>query len=350
MHDQVGLTAPAICAGCGTELGSSVLVCPSCHRLVHAERLKELAAEAGRADDAGDLTGALTAWRSALELLPAGTRQQAIIAQRVADLGRRVDAGGGNSAGARPVTAKGGKTGPSAAGTAAGLGVTALLLLSKAKFLLLGLTKASTFFSMLAWLGAYAVVFGWPLAAGLVISIYIHEMGHVAVLLRYGVKASAPLFIPGIGAMIRLRQELTDPRQNARVGLAGPLWGLGAAAAAYGIYIVSGYAIWAAIAKLGAMINLFNLLPLWQLDGGRAFHSLTRAQRWAAAVALAAAWYATSSARPAEPNLLILLVIVAVVQAGFGKPARERDAGALLLYVFLVAALSALMMIPVALR
>ena len=65
----------------------------------------------------------------------------------------------------------------------------ALLALTKAKFLLLGLTKASTFLSMFLAMGVYWTAYGWKFALGLVVSIYIHEMGHVAALHRYGFRA-----------------------------------------------------------------------------------------------------------------------------------------------------------------
>ena len=84
---------------------------------------------------------------------------------------------------------------------------------------------------MLAAFGVYWTVFGGRFALGFVLSIYIHEMGHVAALMRYGVPATAPLFIPGLGAVIRLRQSFINPREDARVGLAGPIWGCGAALA-----------------------------------------------------------------------------------------------------------------------
>ena len=107
----------------------------------------------------------------------------------------------------------------------------AVLLLTKAKFLLLGLTKASTFFSMMAAFGVYWTVFGGWFALGFVLSIYIHEMGHVAALMRYGVPATAPLFIPGVGAVIRLRQSFINPRRRcprrpgrADLGLRAPPW------------------------------------------------------------------------------------------------------------------------------
>ena len=146
--------------------------------------------------------------------------------------------------------------------------------LTKAKFLLLGLTKASTLFSMLLSMGVYWAAFGWPFAVGLVLSIYVHEMGHVYLLTRFGVKAEAPMFIPGLGAVIRLRQSFTDPRQDALVGLAGPIWGLGAAIWGPGPGTATGEPYFLAIARLGAWINLFNLIPIWQLDGGRAFRAL----------------------------------------------------------------------------
>src|SRR5207302_3963478 len=97
----------------------------------------------------------------------------------------------------------------------------ALFLLTKGKLLLLGLTKATTFFSMLLSLGVYWAAWGWKFALGLVLSIYIHEMGHVFALRRLGFKASAPMFIPGLGALIRLRQHPANPREDAEIGLAG---------------------------------------------------------------------------------------------------------------------------------
>ncbi|MFO1019646.1 MAG: site-2 protease family protein [Planctomycetales bacterium] len=214
---------------------------------------------------------ALIAWREALELLPPDTRQYALIQAKITALGQVVD-----TLGSPPPSAA--KTTQAGVGKAAGVGAIALILwkfkaflllaLTKGKVLLLGLTKASTFSSMMLSFGVYWTMFGWPLALGLVLSIYIHEMGHVVTLMRYGVKATAPMFIPGLGAIIRLRQSLDDPRQDARCGLAGPIWGLGAALASYLLNLATGRPIFLAIANLGALINLFNLLPFSSLDGG----------------------------------------------------------------------------------
>ena len=114
----------------------------------------------------------------------------------------------------------------------------AVLVVGKLKFLLLGLTKMSTFVSMFgvhrACTGRFTAgrsPLAWP------VSIYVHEMGHVAMLRRLGINAGAPLFIPGVGALVMLKQHVTDPVADARIGLAGPVWGLGAALAAWAIYL-----------------------------------------------------------------------------------------------------------------
>jgi Zn-dependent protease len=332
-----------VCLDCGSEIAPALLACPGCGRLVHAGRLKGLAEEAARA---ASPTEALVAWRSALELLPPGTRQRAVIEARIAELGRQVDAAPTLGQPAPPTTtsAKGSQGVAGAAGIGAiGLIVwkfkaVAFLVLTKGKLLLLGLTKASTFTSMALSLGVYGSVFGWRLALGLVVSIYIHEMGHVAALLRYGIKATAPLFIPGVGAVIRLRQSLGDPRQDARVGLAGPVWGLGAAGASALVWLAGGPPIWAAIAKLGAALNLFNLMPIGTLDGGRAFRSLDRRQRWLALAAVAGAW--SISTDPFAGMVLFLTLLAGLLATTAGRSAPRPDPVALLTYAALVFALT----------
>src|SRR5437588_10657020 len=86
-----------VCQGCATQIAPELLNCPHCHRLVHAERLKQLAGEAERAAQEGDHHAALVAWRGALELLPPGSRQHDVVASRIEELGRHVDEGAGPS-------------------------------------------------------------------------------------------------------------------------------------------------------------------------------------------------------------------------------------------------------------
>ena len=314
------------CTRCGTELPPDALACGACGSLIHADTLKQIAAEADVATRAGDLAGARNHWATALRLLPAGSRQHAVIRDRLTDLTRRVDAaaeGAPMAADETPWWRRG----------APGLVTIAVLLISKLKFLLLGLTKASTFISMFAFFGVYWSIYGWPLALGLVFSIYIHEMGHVAMLRRLGIDAGAPMFIPGVGAFVMLKQHIQDPLTDAKIGLAGPVWGLGAGLCAFGIYAVTGARIWLAIAQLTGFLNLFNLIPVWQLDGSRGLHVLARWERWALVGAIALVLMLT------EQRLLFIVGGVAAWRAS-QREAGPGDTGVLATFVVLVIALS----------
>ena len=348
---------PVPCPGCGTEIAANLLACPSCHRLVHRERLEELAATAAAAERSGDLRTALGSWRDALDLLPPGSRQADVIGRTIAELSARVDAGEGRTMPAPSPDARTPRS-PTRDGTsawkkgAAGLGALGLFLwkfkaiaaflLTKGKLLLLGLTKSTTVFSMLLSLGVYWTAWGWAFALGLVLSIYVHEMGHVAALRAFGIRATAPAFIPGLGAVVRLEQYPATPVEEARVGLAGPVWGLGAAVVCYVVHLATGSEIWAAIAQVGAWINLFNLLPVPPLDGGRGFRALTRRHRWIAVGAITTAWFVS------EESLLVLLLLAGLFQA-IARPGKAgpADRVALIQYVGLVLVLSLLCMIPV---
>jgi Zn-dependent protease len=320
-----------------------LLSCPACHRLLHADTLKQLAGDAERLLAAGELAAALAKWRDALDLLPPGSRQSQSIGAKVAELSRQVDGDHAKPAAAPP------RPGSLAAKVLGPLGVVGLLLwkfkfivvlaLGKAKLLLGGLTKAGTVFSMLLSFGVYWTAWGWRFALGLIASMYVHEMGHVAALRRLGIKASAPMFVPGLGAFVRMDQYPQSPREDARVGLAGPLWGLAAAVAAYAVHLATGAPIWAAIARSAGWLNLFNLLPVWQLDGGRGFRALSRAQRWLVTAAMGGLWLATGE------GLLALLAIAGGFRAMTGNGAEEPDPVAFYEFLFLLATLSALCMV-----
>jgi Zn-dependent protease len=242
----------------------------------------------------------------------------------------------------RPAWTKGG-------GVLGGLGlllwklkVVLVLFLTKFKLILLGLTKLSTLGSMLLFFGVYWTRLGWPFAAGLVVSLYIHEMGHVIWLSRYGIKAGAPMFIPGFGALVRLKQYPPTPGLDARVGLAGPLYGLGAAAVAYGLYAVTGAPIWGAISRMGAWLNLFNLIPFWSLDGGRGFRGLTKKHRWVATAFVLAAWLV------ARDGVLLLIAIAGVMRCLAKDAPEKEDLPVLAWYTALIIGLSMLASVPAA--
>jgi Zn-dependent protease len=143
----------------------------------------------------------------------------------------------------------------------------AVLLLPKLKLL----TTAGT---ALVSVAAYSLFWGWQFAAGFVLLLFVHEMGHVIQLRREGIKASTPMFIPFLGAAIFSRSLGDNALAEARVGLAGPVLGsLGAAVVAV-VGALTGSDLLLALAYVGFLINLFNLLPVLPLDGGRAMAAM----------------------------------------------------------------------------
>jgi Zn-dependent protease len=316
------------CARCGTELAPLALACPSCGALVHRARLQELADLAAAAVAAGDRAAARQHWQDALGLVPAASEQHRLIAERIEGLRDTEPAGTG--AGAAAPSRPTGSWWKQGLGVAVTLGV---VLITKAKFLLLGLTKLSTFVSMFGFFAVYWSLHGWPLALGLAVSIYIHEMGHVWVLRRLGIHAGAPLFIPGVGAVVMLKERITDPIVDARIGLAGPVWGLGAAIGAWLVAFATGAPIWTAIAELTAFINLFNLTPIWQLDGSRGFHALSRKERWRVLMVLGVAIWLTGV------GVLWLVAAVALYRTLKSEPGPGHQP-TLLTFATLILALS----------
>jgi Zn-dependent protease len=142
-----------------------------------------------------------------------------------------------------------------------------VLLLPKLKLLTTGGTA-------LVSVAAYSLFWGWQFAAGFVVLLFVHEMGHVIQLRREGIRASTPMFIPFLGAAIFSRSLGDNALAEARVGLAGPVLGsLGAAVVAI-VGALTGSDLLLALAYVGFLINLFNLLPVLPLDGGRAMAAM----------------------------------------------------------------------------
>jgi Zn-dependent protease len=171
-----------------------------------------------------------------------------------------------------------------------------LLLLPKVKLL----TTAGT---MAVSVVAYATIWGFPFALGFIVLLLVHEMGHVIQLRREGIKASAPMFIPFLGAVVTARSLGDNAVAEARVGLAGPILGTIGCAACVVIWQLTGSDFWRALAFTGMFLNLFNLAPVSPLDGGRAMAAITP-WMWfvglAAMVALAIVF----------PNPIIILIVV----------------------------------------
>lgn len=139
---------------------------------------------------------------------------------------------------------------------------------------LLKLKVLTTGLSMLVSIAAYAWIWGLPFAIGFVLLIFVHELGHVFELRRQGVPASAPLFIPFLGAVIGMKELPDDAWKEARVALAGPILGSVGAAACWVAAEVTDSELLMGLAFVGFFLNLFNLIPIVPLDGGRAAGAL----------------------------------------------------------------------------
>ena len=165
-----------------------------------------------------------------------------------------------------------------ALGLLAGLGLVLLKFGAKLKALLFLLPKLKIFTTsatMLVSVGAYALIWGWRFALGFVLLLLVHELGHVIQLRREGIRAGAPMFIPFLGALVAMKELPKNAAAEARVGLAGPVLGSLGALVPLALYALTGDELFKALAFVGFLLNLFNLLPVLPLDGGRAMAALS---------------------------------------------------------------------------
>ena len=203
------------------------------------------------------------------------------------------------------------------------IGAAILAALAKFKAILLLLPKLKLLAStgtIVVSLAAYAVLWGWPFAAGFIALLFVHEMGHAIALRREGIKASAPMFIPFLGAVIAARSLGDNAVAEARVGLAGPILGSIGAAACILVWHATGNDLWRALAFTGFFLNLFNLLPVVPLDGGRAMAAMAP-WMWfvgfAAMIPLAIIF----------PNPIILLILVFAGFETYKRWQQRRSGG-----------------------
>ena len=140
---------------------------------------------------------------------------------------------------------------------------------------------------------------------------------------------------------MRLKQHPASPKEDARVGLAGPIWGLSAAVFALLLFVWTGNSLWSAVARAGAWINLFNLIPVWQLDGSRGIKTLNRGQIWMLAVLAAGMWMVVND------GMLVLLALVLAFRAYTVRGEEpESDWTGMAQFSGLIVALSLLCLIP----
>jgi Zn-dependent protease len=206
----------------------------------------------------------------------------------------------------------------------AGLGV---FLLAKIKWVL-ALLKWSkfgaTFVTMGASLGAYALLYGWKFAAVFVYLIFVHEMGHLIAAKRKGVATSPAIFIPFVGALISMKQQPRDAATEAYLAYGGPLAGLISFLPAVWLYEATGDPFWSLVIFTGALLNLFNLLPVSPLDGGRIV-SVLSTRIWLVGLLLLVLIFSL------WPSPILILVLVFGISSWWNR-ARESYRSAVLSY------------------
>jgi len=204
----------------------------------------------------------------------------------------------------------------------AGIGI---FLLAKFKWALalLKWTKfGGTLVTMMVSLGAYAALYGWKFGVAVVYLIFVHEMGHVVAAKIKKIETSPAFFIPFVGALISIKERPRDAATEAFLAYGGPLAGLISFLPAVVLYETTKEPFWALVVFLGAMINLFNLLPVTPLDGGRIV-SVLSTKIWLIGLVMLAAYAFTTH----SPLMVIILIMGAV---GWWNRAREGYRGTLL--------------------
>ena len=246
------------CPRCGNFLVYGQLACNRCRALVYSDRLNQISAHAMQLERTDPSVAAML-WRQALDLLPPDAQQVLFIRQRIDHLQRAA---------------------ASAAGTLEyqprpGAGPAEVLPAPRNDSL--GTAVLKTGGSMLVSILVYAMLFGQTrgltfgllFATGFVLLILVHELGHSFAMRHFGLSASPPIFIPFMGALINLRQAPRNAWEEAVVGIGGPALGTAGALVCHAAYLLTGAELLLLLAWFGYMLNLFNLLPVPPLDGGR---------------------------------------------------------------------------------
>jgi Zn-dependent protease len=196
-----------------------------------------------------------------------------------------------------------------ALGPVAVVGVVIAKFFAKLKFFILPALKFLPILlksggTMLISIWAYALFFGWPFAVGFVLLMFVHECGHLIVAKKFGLPVSAPVFIPFMGAFILLKDQPSNAWMEACVGIGGPILGSLGALACNSLGEIFNMPLLIALASTGYLLNLFNLMPVGFLDGGRIVTALSR-WLWLPGFAMLL-WFGWKF-----PNFIVWLIVIA---------------------------------------
>jgi len=208
------------------------------------------------------------------------------------------------------------------------------VLLAKSKALVAAIFKLKFLLSFAAFFGFYWAMFGMKFGIGFAMLILIHEMGHFIDIKRRGLPAEMPVFLPGFGAYVRWQALGVSSETRAAISLAGPFAGLLASVVCAFLWVQTGNALWAALARAGAWLNILNLIPVWVLDGGQAVQALSKIERMLLLTVSLALWLVL------HESIFFLVAIGAGYQVFFAGDLPAHPARATTIYfAFLLTAL-----------
>ena len=283
----------------------------------YAGHLRTLAIRATAQENEQHWTEAHEIWREALRWVPEGTKQAQAVQQRMELLESRLR----GIADWKTKWSK--RLGPLAP---------VLFFLAKLKTYFFLLLKLKFLLSFVGFFAIYWAIWGWKFGLGFAVAILIHEMGHYVAARRRGLKVDLPVFLPGLGAYVKWYAEGISLEALSTIALAGPFFGLMTAVACGVIALVWHSPLFSALANVGAWVNLFNLTPVFGLDGAQATYALDRTQRWLilataliffgmlhegpfAFVAIGMAWRLWKGGYPEKPNTKTLVYFMLLLFA-----------------------------------
>jgi Zn-dependent protease len=165
---------------------------------------------------------------------------------------------------------------------------------------------------------------------GFAVLILLHEMGHFVDIKRRGLPAEMPVFLPGLGAYVRWQALGVPLETRAAISLAGPLAGFFAALACALLWWQTGNPLWSALAHVGALLNLLNLIPVWMLDGGQAALALSKMERIMLLTACLVLWLVLGQ------NMFLLVALGAGYQVFFAGHLPAQSSRATIIYYLAV--------------
>ena len=306
------------CTRCASDLAPGTLICDKCHALVHSEELDRLASEAKELEAKGELQQAREQWLAGLTLLPSSSKQYEWIREHARALEVATNQARTPESSENKWAKRLGPVGPIA------------ILLAKAKTVLLALSKLKFLLSFAAFIGIYWAAWGMKFGIGFAMLILLHEMGHFIDIKRRGLPAEMPVFLPGLGAYVRWQSLGVPLETRAAVSLAGPLAGFLVALACAALWWQTANPLWAALARVGAVLNLLNLIPLWILDGGQAVLALSKMERAVLLAACLVLWLVLGQ------NMFFLVALGAAYQVFFAKDLPTHASRATTIYYIAV--------------